>query len=92
MNRSFILAVALVACTTSTPVPDAGDAADDATRSALVARDCAHLKALGCAAAAPTTDGHACAEVEAAELDAGVPLDWACRAKASTCAAIEVCK
>lgn len=90
-----LLAVASTAgCPSGAPTPDAGapDRLEEATRATLIRADCAHLAAMGCSGAKETPGGHSCAEREAAEVDAGVAPSWACRARATTCAAVDACR
>lgn len=89
---ALLFGLAFLACTPpATPLPDAGDASADLSLAASAKRDCDHLRALKCAGGSPTPDGHACEEVEAAELDAGVPIPWACRLNGETCSAVNDC-
>lgn len=88
--KTLILAAALAAATTCSPLRADHPVTDDGGTCAAA---CTHYRAIGCDAGKPTPLGATCEDVCGVFLDAGlVKWDLKCRSEAPTCEAVEKCE
>lgn len=97
MNKLLVFLALVAGCSSPNvppAAPDAGDAGAEPVEETptICARDCKHLRALGCKAAHDTAEGGRCEEVCALQRDAGVPRNWRCRSTAKTCVEVDGCR